>query len=79
MYSHIVIPEDPDYRWVPGRCPNAGNACNCPGWCHPIRVRRDDPRSDEQIRQDTREIRVKGWSSQSLRVYDEGHIVRGEN
>ena len=46
------------YRLVPGYCPN--RVCNCIGLCLPIRVMKDDTRTDDEIRADNR--RSRGWS-----------------
>ena len=59
MYIHTDWP-GPDRRVVQGRCPNAGNACNCIGRCQPIVVDKDDPRSDEEIRE-SRNVSMHAW------------------
>lgn len=49
------------YRMVQGECPNVGHPCNCPGYCQPIYVLKDDPRTDEQIRRDNIRDRATIW------------------
>ena len=51
--------QNPKYRMVQGECPNVGHPCNCPGYCQPIYVLKDDPRTDEQIRRESNLLRMK--------------------
>lgn len=53
--------QNPKYRMVQGECPNVGHPCNCPGYCQPIYVLKDDPRTDEQIRRDNIRDRATIW------------------
>lgn len=52
---------NPKYRMVQGECPNVGHPCNCPGYCQPIYVLKDDKRTDEQIRRDSIRDRSTIW------------------
>ena len=53
--------QNPKYRMVQGECPNVGHPCNCPGYCQPIYVLKDDLRTDEQIRRDNIRDRATIW------------------